>query len=118
MRDDEMISAGYPFICTTLHDNEAYVYYLSEQDKSQDIISKFMELVIGDRFDPSKDYGACIVHRGKSLGPDDEIFPISSNKFANNILLNFAKKNILKSIELPRKNSKKLQLLMLMMKMM
>ena len=77
-----------------------------------------MESIMGDKFDPSKYYGACIVHRGKPLGPDDEIFQIFPKKFANNILLHFTKKNTLKPIELPRKFSTKLQLLTLMMKMM
>ena len=109
-----MISTGYPFKCATLHDDEEYVCYLSEHDKSQDVVSKFMESIMGDKFEPSKDYGARIIHRGTQLGSDDEIFSIFSKKFANNnVLLHFTKKNegsgklLLKSIEFPRKNSKK-----------
>ena len=78
---------------------------------------------MGDKFEPSKDYGATIIHRGSKLGADDEIFLIFSNKFVNNVLLCYTKKNeesgkaLLKSIELPRKNLKKLQLLTLTLKM-
>ena len=64
MRDDEMISAGYPIKCVTLYDNEEYVCYSSENDKIQDVISKCMETIMGNKFQPSKDYGARIVHRG------------------------------------------------------
>ena len=73
-----------------------------------------MESIMSDKFEPSKDYGARIIHRGTQLGSDDEIFSIFSKKFANNnVLLHFTKKNegsgklLLKSIEFPRKNSKK-----------
>ena len=55
MRDDEMISAGYPFKCATLYDDEEYVCYLSEHGRSQDIVSKFMESIMGDKSEPSKD---------------------------------------------------------------
>ena len=123
MRNDEMISVGYPFKCAILHDDEEYVCYLSEYDKSQDVVSKFMKSIMGDKFEPSKDYGARIIHRGTQLDPDDESFPIFSKKFANNnVLLHFTKKNegsgklLLKSNELPRKNLKKSQLLTLKMK--
>ena len=114
MRDDEMISAGYPFKCVTLHDDEKYVCYLSEHDKIQYVVSKFIESIMGDKSEPSKDYGARIVHRGNPLGPVDEIYPISSKKFANNVILHITKKNkrssklLLKSIELPQENSKKI----------
>ena len=47
MRDDEMISAGYPFKCATRYDNEEYLCYLSEDDKIQDVISKFTEMTVG-----------------------------------------------------------------------
>ena len=63
MRDDEMISAGYPFKCATRYDNEEYFCYLSEDDKIQDVVSKFMETILGKQFKPLKDYGARIVHR-------------------------------------------------------
>ena len=42
-----MISTGYQFKCATLYDDEEYVCYLSEHDKSQDFVSKFMESIIG-----------------------------------------------------------------------
>ena len=47
MRDDEMISAGYPFKCATRYDNEEYFCYLSEDDKIQDVVFKFMETILG-----------------------------------------------------------------------
>ena len=50
MRDDEMIIAGYPFKCVTQYDNEEYFCYLSEDDKIQDIVSKFMEMILGKKF--------------------------------------------------------------------
>ena len=75
MRDDEMISEGYPFKCATRYDNEEFFCYLSEDDKIQDVISKFMEMMMGKKIQFSKYYGACIVHRGKQLRPVDEIFP-------------------------------------------
>ena len=74
MRDDEMKSAGYTFKCATLRDDEEYLCYLSEHDKSQDVVSKFMESSMGDKFEPSKDSGAHIVHREKPLDPDGEMF--------------------------------------------
>ena len=110
MRDDEMKSAGYTFKCATLRDDEEYLCYLSEHDKSQDVVSKFMESSLGDKFEPSKDSGAHIVHRGKPLDPNGKMFQMFSKKFANNVLLHFTKKNIksskllFKSIELPQKN--------------
>ena len=33
IRDDVMISAGYPFKCVTRYDNEEYVNYLSKKTK-------------------------------------------------------------------------------------
>ena len=60
MRDDEMIIAGYIFKCLTIHEDVEYVCYLSKQDKSQDIVSKFLESIIGDKFKPSKDYGVSL----------------------------------------------------------
>ena len=65
MRDDEMISAGYPFKCATRDDNEEYVCSLSENDKIHDVASKFMENISGNKFKHSKYYGARIVHKGK-----------------------------------------------------
>ena len=106
-----MISTGYPFKCATRYDNEEYVCYLSEDDKIQDVFSKFMETILGKNFKPSKDYGVCIVYRGKQLRLVDEIFQIFSKKFANNIMLCFTQKKsnnkfLFKSNELPQKNSK------------
>ena len=49
MRDDEMINTDYPFKCTTRYDNEEYVCYLSENDKIQDVVSKFMETILGKK---------------------------------------------------------------------
>ena len=43
MRDDEMVSAGYSFKCVTQYDNEEYF-------KIQDIVSKFMEMILGKKF--------------------------------------------------------------------
>ena len=65
MRDNEMISAVYPFKCVTRYDNEEYICYLNENDKIQDVVPKFMETILGDKFKPSKDYSARVVHRGK-----------------------------------------------------
>ena len=53
MRDDEMISKCCPLKCVTRHDDEEYVCYLSEHDKIQDVISKFMESIMGNKFQPS-----------------------------------------------------------------
>ena len=58
-----MISASYLFNCATRYDNEEYFCYLSEDDKIQDVVSKFMETILGKQFKPLKDYGARIVHR-------------------------------------------------------
>ena len=71
-----MISVGYPFKCAIFHDDEEYVYYLSEHEKSQDVVSKFIESIMGNKFQPSKDYDVSIIHKGSKLGADDEIFPI------------------------------------------
>ena len=112
MRDNEMISAVYPFKCVTRYDNEEYICYLNENDKIQDVVPKFMETILGDKFQPSKDYSARVVHRGKLLCPVDKIFPIFSKTFDNNVTLFFAKTNkrnyklIFKSNELSQKNSK------------
>ena len=51
-----------------------------------------MESILGNKFKPSKDYGVCIVHRGKQLCPIDEIFLIFSKKNAHNVLLFFNQK--------------------------
>ena len=71
-----------------------------------------MESIMGDKFEPSKDYGASIIHKGSKLGADDEIFSIFSKKFVNNVLLHHTKKNeesrklLLKSIELSKEFKK------------
>ena len=112
MRDDEIISTGYPFKCAIFHDNEEYVCYLSEHEKRQDVVSKFMESIMGDKFEPSEDYGVSIVHKGSKLGADVEIFQIFLQKFINNVLLYHSKKNdesyksLLKSIKPSRETSR------------
>ena len=47
MRDDELISAGYPFKRANRYDNKEYFGYLSEDDKMQDVVSMFVEIVFG-----------------------------------------------------------------------
>ena len=54
---------------------------LSEVDTIKDVISQFLEMVVGKSFKPSKYYGARIAHRGKALSPDNKIFPVFSKKF-------------------------------------
>ena len=76
MRDDEIISADYPFKCVTLHDNEEYVCYLSEHNKIKDVVSTFIESIMSNKFEHSKYYEARIVHRRKPLGPVSEIFKL------------------------------------------
>ena len=76
MRDDEMISAAYTLKYATFHDDEEYVCYLSEHGKRQDAVSKFMVSIMGDKLEPSKDYGSIIIHKGSKLGTNDENFPI------------------------------------------
>ena len=66
MRDDEVINACYPLKCITRYDDEG-LFYLSEVNTIQDVISKFLEMVVGVTFLPSKDYGARIAHRGKKI---------------------------------------------------
>ena len=92
MRDDEMISTDYPFKCVTLHDNKEYVCYLSKHNKIKDVVSTFIESIMGDKFEPSKYYEVRIVHRRKPLGPVSEIFQIVKETFTNNKILNFTKK--------------------------
>ena len=106
MHDDEMINSGY--------DDEELFCYLSEVDINQDVISKFLEMVMGKTFQSSKDYGARIAHRGKESSLVDKIFPIFSKKFDNNVTLFFNKtnirnnKSIVKSNELPQKDQNKI----------
>ena len=113
MRDDEVINACYPLKCITRYDDEGF-FYLSEVNTIQDVISKFLEMVVGVIFLPSKDYGARIAHRGKESSLVDKIFPIFSKKFDNNVTLFFRKtvkrnnKLIVKSNKLPHSNPKKL----------
>ena len=76
MRDNEILSSGYPFKSASRYDNEEYVCCLSENDKIQGVVSKLMETILRKKIKPSKDNCARIVHRGKRLCPVDEIFPI------------------------------------------
>ena len=55
----------YPFKYATRYDEEELFCYLSEVDTIQDVISKFMRMMVGKTLQPSKYYGARIVHRGK-----------------------------------------------------
>ena len=113
MRDDEMKDAGYSFQFSTIHEDEEFVCYLSKHDKSKDIVSKLLESIMGDKFNPSKDYGVSVVCRGKQLGADDDISGIFTMKFVNIVGLYFSKKNdmtqksLLKSIEPVRETSQK-----------
>ena len=113
MRDDEMKDAGYSFQFSTIHEDEEFVCYLSKHDKSKDIVSKLLESIMGDKFNPSKDYGVSVVCRGKKLGADDDISGIFTMKFVNIVGLYFSKKNditqksLLKSIEPVRETSQK-----------
>ena len=116
-----MISTGYPFKCATRYDKEEYVCYLSEDDKIQDVFSKFMETILGKNFKPSKYYGVCIVYRGKQLRLVDEIFQIFSKKFANNIMLCFTQKKVIinsysSQMNFLKRTPKQLQLITLKMK--
>ena len=52
-----------------------------------------MEMMVGKKIQPSKDYGARIVHRIKKFRPVDEILPNVLKKFANNVTL-FSPKQI------------------------
>ena len=52
MRDDKMISAGYPFKRATRYDDEEFIWNLGEVDTIQDVISKFMEIMVGKTFQP------------------------------------------------------------------
>ena len=109
MRDDEMISTGYPFKCATRYDNEEYICYQSENDTIQDVVSMFMESILGNKFKPSKDYGVSIVHREKhQLMRFFQFFrrrmPIMYCYFS--IKKKSISKLLFKSKELPQKNSK------------
>ena len=113
MRDDEMVDAGYSFKFATIHEDEDYVCYLSKHDKSQDVVSKFLESIMGDKFKPSEDYGVSVIHKGSKLDADVEIFGFFTKKFINKVLLHHSKKkdmihkSLLKTIEPFRETSKK-----------
>ena len=49
---------------------------LSKHDKSQDVVSTFMESIMGDKFESSEDYGVNVIHKGLKLDADVEILPI------------------------------------------
>ena len=112
-RDDEMKDAGYSFQFSTIHEDEEYVCYLSKRDKSKDIVSQFLESIMGNKFQPTKDYGVSVICKGKQLGADDDISGIFTTKFVNNVRLVFSKKNdmipksSLKTIEPVQDTSKK-----------
>ena len=114
MRDDEMINAGYSFKFATIHEDEEYVCYLSKHDKSKDIVSKFLESIMGDKFKPSEDYGVSVVFKGSKLDADIDILGMFTMKFVNKVLLYHSKKNdmihksLLKTIEPFRETSKKI----------
>ena len=69
---------------------------------------------MGDKFEPSEDYGVSVIHKGLKLDADGEIFAIFSKQFINNVLLHHNKKNdethksLLKTIEPSRETSKKI----------
>ena len=113
MRDDEMIDAGYIFKCFTIHEDIEHICYLSKEDKSKDIVSKFLQSIHGDKFKTSKDYGVSAIHRGSILPADVKILEIMSMKHSNKVLLHFSKKtnkinkSRLKTIEPIRKTSQK-----------
>ena len=46
MSDDEIISASYLFKCATRYDDDGFVCHLRENDTVQDVISKFMEMMV------------------------------------------------------------------------
>ena len=105
MRDDEIISAGYSFKFATIHEDGEYVCYLSKHDKSQDVVSKFLESIMGDKFKPSEDYGVSVIYKGSKLDADVDILGIFTKNFLNKVLLHHSKKNdkihksLLKTIE-------------------
>ena len=72
---------------------------------------------MGNKFQPSKDYGVSVIRKGKKNGADVDILGIFTTKFVNNVRLSFSKKNdmipksLLKSIEPVRETSKKKKLL-------
>jgi len=94
MRDDEMKDAGYSFQFSTIHEDEEFVCYLSKHDKSKDIVSQFLESIMGNKFKPTKDYGVSVICKGKKLGADDDISGIFTTKFVNNVHLFLARKMI------------------------
>ena len=91
--DDEMKAAGLSFQFSTIYEEEEYVCYLGKRDKSKDIVSQFLESIMGNKFQPTKDYGVSVICKGKQLGADDDISGIFTTKFVNNVRLFFSKKN-------------------------
>ena len=116
--DDEMKAAGLSFQFSTIYEEEEYVCYLGKRDKSKDIVSQFLESIMGNKFQPTKDYGVSVICKGKKLGADDDISGIFTTKFVNNVSLLFSKKNdmipksSLKTIEPVQDTSNKKKLLM------
>ena len=108
-----MKDAGLSFQFSTIYEEEEYVCYLSKHDKSKDIVSQFLESIMGNKFKPTKDYGVSVICKGQKLGADVDISGIFTTKFVNNVRLFFSKKNdmipksSLKSIEPVRETSKK-----------
>ena len=94
MRDDEMKDAGYSFQFSTIHEDEEFVCYLSKHDKSKDIVSKLLELIMGDKFKPSKDYGVSVLCKERKLGADVDISGFFTMKFVNKVGLYLARKMI------------------------
>ena len=91
MRDDEMKNAGFPFKYVVCYDDEDCFCYLSEVDTIQNFISRFLEMVMDKIFQPSKEYGARIAHKGEELIPVNKIFPIFPKKFDNIVTLLYRK---------------------------
>ena len=112
MCGDEMKHIGHPFKCVTRYENEDYYCCLREVDTIKEILSQFLEIIMGNSYQSSKNYGARIAYKGATLSPDDKIFPILSKKIDNIVMLIFKppiKRNSkfpIKSIERSNKKRK------------
>ena len=63
--------------------------FLKDEDTIKDLISQFLEIIIGPTYKPFQDYGAQIMFKGSIRKSDQAIFPISSKKDKNLVLFKY-----------------------------
>ena len=85
---EKMTGDGYPYKFVNLHDNEVYFCFFQFDDTIKEILVEFLQIIVGEMFSSSQDYGAKIMYARQILPQETKIKDVFQTKKDNNVIFN------------------------------